>query len=505
MAEIAGGSGRLAVTTPWHPSLQRPFAGSFVQAATAAVARRFERVDLYHTEDWTGPAHPSQAALVRKAYDRLTAGPGPRIVSRARMTPDGYWATDIPTPVTPKRDYADWAASHENALRHVLQEHGLQQHSLQEHRLQQHSLPGERFDADVVHGHVGIYGGWLALRFARPDARVVVTEHASFLGKILGQPRSRAMYAEVMQRADAVLCVSGGLRRQLAEAFPEHAAKIEILPNAVDIESMPRRAAPVRELHRWIYVGKVIALKGVAELLEAFAIAAKDEARLRLTILGDGVLVGQLKARAAQLGVAERVTFHDAVPPERVFEFMHGHDLLVHASKSETFGMTTVEAVAAGMPVLVTKCGGPQETLAGLDGVAGLLVDVSDDPAVIVDGYRRLAEAHSRGEIDPGRAREVLIGRFGSAAVAERLMDVYSGRGSGGERATDSAPRDLSVDTDSASHGLPADTGSVPRGVPADTAGTDRAADASPGTGAGTGTTASAGELRGTESTRGRV
>lgn len=467
MAEIADGSGRLAVTTPWHPSLQRPFAGSFVQAATAAVARRFERVDLYHNEDWPGPAHPSQAALVRKAYDRLTGGPGHRIESRARMTPDGYWATDIPTPVTPKRDYADWAASHENALRHVVQQQG---------------LPGERFDADVVHGHVGIYGGWLALRFARPDARIVVTEHASFLGKILGQPRSRAMYAQVMERADAFLCVSGGLRRQLVEAFPQYAGKIEVLPNAVDIESMPQRATPVRELHRWIYVGKVIALKGVPELLEAFAIAAKDEPALRLTILGDGVLVGELKARAAQLGVGDRVTFHDAVPPEQVFEYLHGHDLLVHASKSETFGMTTVEAVAAGMPVLVTKCGGPQETLAGLDGVAGLLVDVSDDPAVIVDGYRRLAEAHSRGEIDSGRAREVLIGRFGSAAVADRLMDVYRGGGTGEERAD-----------------------SAPSGASAAVAGTDQAADASPGAGAGTGTAASAGKPRGAEQTRERV
>lgn len=450
MAEIGDGKGRLVVTTPWHPSLQRPFAGSFVQAATAAVARQFERVDLYQTEDWTGPAHPRQADLVRKAYDGLTAGPGARIVPQARMTPEGYWATDIPTPVTPKRDYADWAASHENALRHVIQQHG---------------LPGERFDADVVHGHVGIYGGWLALRFARPDARIVVTEHASFLGKILKQPRSRAMYAEVMERADAFLCVSSGLQRQLVEAFPAHAGKITVLPNAVDIVSMPVRPQPVRALHRWIYVGKVIALKGVSELLEAFAIAAKDEPELRLTILGDGVLVGSLKARAAELGVGERVTFHDAVPPEQVFELLHEHDLLVHASKSETFGMTTVEAVAAGMPVLVTACGGPQETLAGLDGVAGMLIDVSDDPSVIVDGYRKLAEMHARGELDAAHAREVLVGRFGSAAVAKRLMDVYAGRGTGAEKRNGGAG------------------GAGATGLPAE------ASPESGGTGAGTGTT----------------
>jgi glycosyltransferase involved in cell wall biosynthesis len=408
MAEAPRKLGRLAVTTPWHPSLQRPFAGSFVRAATAAVVDRFERIDLYHTEDWTGPAHPWQAGLVRRAYDELVGGPGRRVESRPRMTEDGYWATDIPTPVTPKRPYADWAASHENALRHA--------------------LAGGRLEADVVHGHVGIYGGWLAHRLARPDARIVVTEHASFLGRILGQSASRALYAEVMERADAVLCVSDGLRRQLVEAFPAHTAKISVLPNAVDIESMPQRPAPVRELHRWIYVGKVTAAKGVPELLEAFGIAARDESRLRLTVLGDGPLVAPLRDRAEQIGLADRVHFHDAVAPRRVFEFLHAHDLLVHASKSETFGMTAVEAVAAGLPVLVTRCGGPQETLAGLDGVAGRLVDVSDDPKVIVEGYQELVGLFGRGGIDPGHAREVLTGRYGSSAVAERLAAVYEGR-----------------------------------------------------------------------------
>ena len=407
MKTFARERARLAVTTPWHPTPQRPFAGSFVQATTTAVRDLFERVDLYNTEDWTGPADPVQARLVHRAYAALTAGPYPRIAPRTRWTGEGYWVTDVPTPVTPKRDYATWAQSHEFTLGQVLGQ----------------VVPGGRFEADVVHGHVGIYGGWLAHRFARPGARVVVTEHASFLGRILGQPRSRAMYAEVMDRADAVLCVSETLRRQLAEAFPGHTGKIHVIPNAVDIEGMPVRPEPVAELHRWIYVGKVAAAKGVPELVEAFALAAKDEPALRLTILGSGPLVEPLTARAAELGLAGRIALHDAVPPHRVFEFLHAHDLLVHPSKSETFGMTTVEAVGSGMPVLVTKCGGPQETLAGLDGVAGLLIDVSEDPEVIVDGYRRLVER--AGGLDPDRARAELIGRYGARAVARRLAGIY--------------------------------------------------------------------------------
>ena len=393
----------LAVTTPWHPTEQRPFAGSFVQATTAAVRPLFERVDLYNTEDWTGPADPMQSRMVARAYSALTSGAGRRVEFAARLAPEAYWVTDIPTPVFPRRSYADWSQSHESALRAV--------------------LPGGRFTAEVVHGHVGIYGGWLARRFAPPGARVVVTEHASFLGKILRQAPSRARYAEVVERADAFLCVSAKLRAELVEAFPESAAKFLVVPNAVQIEEMPVRAEPVSSLDRWIYVGKVAAAKGVSELVEAFAIAAKESAALRLTILGSGPLVEPLKARAAELGLAGRIAFHDAVPPQRVFEFLHAHDLLVHPSKSETFGMTTVEAVGSGMPVLVTRCGGPEETLAGLDGVAGLLIDVSPEPQVIVDGYRELRDR--AGGLDPVRARAELLGRYGSAAVGRRLAEVY--------------------------------------------------------------------------------
>lgn len=396
---------RLAVLTPWYPSVQRPFAGSFVRAATAAIADRFARVDVFHTEDWPGPADPVQAEMVRSAYARLAATRAVRAGMAPRRAAAGHYVSRIPTPVTPKRDYADWARGHERALRQA--------------------RGAGPLDADVVHGHVGTYGGWLACRFAPDSARIVLTEHASFLGRVLGQPASRAMYREVVERCDTVLAVSGLLRRQLAEAFPDQAGKLRVVPNVVDIEAIPERPVPVTEPLRWIYIGNVAATKGVPELVEAFAIAAREEPRLRLTLLGSGVLVEPLRQRVADLGLADRVRFHDAVPPERVPELLHAHDLLVHPSKFETFGMTTVEAIGAGTPVLVTRCGGPEETLTGLDGAAGGLMDVSDDPEVIVAGWRELAGRMAG--LDLPRARAALARRFGVAAVADRLSAVYQG------------------------------------------------------------------------------
>jgi hypothetical protein len=111
------------------------------------------------------------------------------------------------------------------------------------------------------------------------------------------------------------------------------------------------------------------------------------------------------------------------VPPEQVGALLHEHDLLAHASRSETFGMTLIEAIATQTPVLAARSDGPAETLAGLDHVAGQLFEVTDDPDVIVAAYRRLAEVWPG--LDLAAAREQLRERYGREAVGARLREIY--------------------------------------------------------------------------------
>ncbi|MBO4207238.1 glycosyltransferase [Micromonospora echinofusca] len=389
----------LAVVTPWYPSENNALAGAFVKAAIRAVDGGFERVSILQTEDWAYPYDSRIAQLIAVSAQRLTERHGQVTV---RDTPEGE-LTRCTVPISSQRDYAAWANAHTSALAA--------------------SLPTGVIEAPVIHAHTGIYGGVAAVRLARPDARIVVTEHATFLPQVFKQPAARKLYDEMLSRVDVLLCVGGGLYQLISTQFPHHAAKLRIVPNAIDFDDFAWRPEPPREPLRWLYVGRLSEHKGVRPLLEAFARISNEEPGASLTLVGSGALEDDLRARVAELGLTERVRLLPAVPPEQVAGLMHRHDLLVHASRMETFGMTVVEAVATGTPVLVARSEGPLETLAGLDGVAGRLFDISDDPDVIVDAYRELRAGFDR--LNMVAARESLLARYGRKAVGAQLMDAY--------------------------------------------------------------------------------
>ncbi|WP_405425500.1 glycosyltransferase [Micromonospora sp. NBC_00617] len=376
--------------TPWYPTRQRPFNGAFVQAMVEATAPGYDRVRLYHSEEWGHRLTPEQGAEIERRHLELMH----RSLHWSR-TVGGAEMLYVPVPLIVTSDYAVIARRHEVTLRAA--------------------LGGQPIDAPVVHAHVGLPGGWAALQNARPDARVFVTEHATFLNLVLAQPEARAMYDEVLHRCAGLFAVGDPVRDPLVEAFPHHAHKISYVPNPVSFGTP--RPAPVEALRRWLYVGQLNERKGVLWLVEAFAAARADDPTLTLTMVGEGPQRAELDKRAAELGVTDAVTYTGAVPPDEALRLMREHDLLVHPSRFETFGMTIVEAVAAGMPVLVTKCGGPEETLRGVADKVAELVEVEEAPDALLAGYRRLRDRFDR--LDITGARRDLAARYSYEATAE--------------------------------------------------------------------------------------
>ncbi len=381
----------VAVVTPWYPSRELPFRGAFVQAMVDATAPGCDSMVVYHCDTWvsrmdertTESVEAANRILAPMAVRPVPTVGGARLVHLAVTTPRA-------------QEFGPLARNHERQLRAA--------------------LGGKPIDAPVVHAHVGLPGAWAALQNARPDARVFVTEHATYLDRVLAEPEARALYDEVLHRVDGFFAVGDPIREVLTEAFPHHAGKIQQIPNPISFRD--QRPAPVTELRKWLFLGGLIPRKGVDWLVEAFAQCHAKDPELTLTMVGEGELRAKLTARAAELGLGEAIRFLGAVPPDTALDLMREHDLLVHPSRYETFGMTIVEAVAAGMPVLVTRCGGPEETLAGIEEVAGEMIDVEENSESISDGYWRLRDRFEHG-LDLKLAQETLAGRYGYEAVAE--------------------------------------------------------------------------------------
>jgi glycogen(starch) synthase len=279
------------------------------------------------------------------------------------------------------------------------------------------------FATPVVHGHVGYWGGLLAARLADPGSAVFATEHSTGLRDVLADSAGRDHYAELLARATRVFCVSNLLREQVLAVLPEYAERVEVLHNPVEFTTVPHRSASPERLDRWAYVGALTERKGVERLVRAFCLVARDEPRVELTMYGDGALRERLTELARGAGVADRLHLRGVVPHGEVLAELPRHDLLLAPSVYETFHLAVVEAVAAGLPVIVTRSGGPQEALAGVEDRVGRFVDVGDDPDELVDAYRELSGA--LGALDLDGARKELDARYGPDAIAARLAAAY--------------------------------------------------------------------------------
>jgi glycogen(starch) synthase len=389
----------VTVVTPWYPDAQRPYRGSFVQAMVEAVAPGLDSVDVYHLDGWAVTRDPERLRRVRELQRTLL----PRALAPTHAVA-GATLYRLPVVIERSPEHAVHARRHAEWLKVALE--------------------GKPIEADLIHAHVPMYGGYAALENARPGAKVYMTEHSSFLADLLDQPDARELYDEILHRCAGIFVVGEPLHALIEEVFPHHVGKLAYIANPIDFTS--RRPAPPTALRRWLSVAGLIERKRIDYLLRAFADCRAGDPELTLTVAGEGALRKQLIALAATLGVTGAVDFIGAVEPGDIPGLMADHDLLVHTSRHETFGVVVVESLAAGTPVLVTRSGGSDQVLSGIEDDAGALVDVVDDPAVFADAYRSLRDRHPH-EVDIDKAREHLRGKYSYQAVGDHHHRIWFG------------------------------------------------------------------------------
>lgn len=151
-----------------------------------------------------------------------------------------------------------------------------------------------------------------------------------------------------------------------------------------DYYSGPVRAPRTWKEHeekKFIYIANYITGKGQDMALKAFAEAAKQDPSITLAFYGGDMGLEknrlyrkQLEKAAAQSGVADRISFHDFVAD--IFPMLETAFAALNFSISESFSMTVLEASGAGLPVIATASGGPQEIIK--QGITGYIIPVGD-------------------------------------------------------------------------------------------------------------------------------
>jgi len=243
---------------------------------------------------------------------------------------------------------------------------------------------------DLLHVHYAIphaTSAWIAremLRETSADVKVITTLHGTDITIVGQDPSFRPITKFSIEKSDGLTAVSQYLQTQTLTTFGCTACRIEVIPNFVDPEIYDRSLytsildeqvdSNARVL---MHVSNFRAVKRVKDVVRVFARVAAQMPAV-LVMVGDGPDRVHAEAEARDLGLHEKVFFLgkiDAVAP-----LLAGADLFLLPSASESFGLSALEALACGVPVIATNVGGLPEVVR--DGETGVLCAVGDIDAM---------------------------------------------------------------------------------------------------------------------------
>ena len=285
---------------------------------------------------------------------------------------------------------------------------------------------------DLLHVHYAIphaTTAWLAREMlaAERPLRVITTLHGTDI-TLVGQEASfHTITRFSIEKSDAVTAVSRYLAEETRRAFSLPALDIPVIPNFVDPVVYDRTRYPplLREELRdggavLMHISNFRPVKRVGDVVGIFA-RVREAMPAALVMVGDGPDRPLAEEEARRLGVEEDVHFLgkiDAVAP-----LLAGADLFLLPSQSESFGLSALEALACGVPVVATNAGGLVEVVR--DGVTGRLCPMGD-----VDGMAAAAtgilQDRERWRAMSAAAAEDARARYSRDAIVARYEALYT-------------------------------------------------------------------------------
>lgn len=225
-------------------------------------------------------------------------------------------------------------------------------------------------DFDVIHAHdwLSIPAGLVAKEATGKP--LVVHIHATEFDRSGGQGVDQRVYdveREGMHKADAVIAVSNLTKSIITTkyAVPEH--KVEVIHNGVNEivgGNVDINLTALKEEYKLVlFVGRLTIQKGPDIFLKVAKEVLSHYDKVMFIIAGSGDMKEQLLQEAASLGISDRIIFTGFLRDQSLRKLFSSADLFVMPSVSEPFGITALESLISGTPVLVSKQSGASEVV----------------------------------------------------------------------------------------------------------------------------------------------
>jgi len=286
---------------------------------------------------------------------------------------------------------------------------------------------------DILHCHYAIphaTSAWIAKEMLQRehgrDIRVITTLHGTDITIVGQDPSFHAITKFSIERSDALTAVSQYLRDETQRAFGCTGCGIEVIHNFIDPDTYNRaRYGPALrpqfgDARRILmHVSNFRPVKRIADVVAIYARVAREIPSV-LVMVGDGPDRVLAESEARRLGVERDVHFLgkiDAVAP-----LLAEADLFLLPTQSESFGLSALEALASGVPVVGSRAGGLVEVVR--EGITGVLCAVGDVDGMAAGALGILSDRDRWRHMSDAAARDARA-RFSRDEIVERYEQFY--------------------------------------------------------------------------------
>jgi len=283
-------------------------------------------------------------------------------------------------------------------------------------------------DYDVIHCHdwLTFPAGVEAKKIAKKRGitpPLIVHVHATEFDRTAGNPNQAVYNVERhgMNEADAVIAVSNYTKNMVVNHYGVAEKKIHVIHNSIDYTpSYSSEVFKIKKHHKIVlFVGRMTIQKGPDHFLwVAKKIAEKDD-NIRFVMVGSGDMFPFIVEEAANLGIGDKVFFTDFMPHRDVERAYRIADVYVMPSLSEPFGITVLESMKNGTPVIVSKQSGVSEIIKNC-----IVVDFWDINRIADNIISVLYNSDTRDKLVGGSIDE--IKKFSWNEPAKKCMQLYS-------------------------------------------------------------------------------